>query len=296
MKKGLTISPIFTFRSPLPIATIDGRDLNSNWSTNDLSRQGLPVHGLRGHDRRGRAPGDLQGARHLRNLELQPRRVEDADEPARRRTTSAWSARAASSSSARCSTCSTPRTRAASTPRSSPPTGAPNTGVHAADDVRRRLPGGRTARRADRLPVLASNDSCQLTVREPLFSRWLARFGEPAVFFWIVTTANPELPTELQTPKLSTELPTANCSRVCGVRECARCGVRAAGCGCGSLHRASRIAELRTANCQLLRERSEQLRGGSMLFRAGRRVREHATVASRSPSRDCRSPDTRSPG
>jgi hypothetical protein len=34
--KGLTISPIYTYRSPLPVSTIDGRDLNSNGVTNDI--------------------------------------------------------------------------------------------------------------------------------------------------------------------------------------------------------------------------------------------------------------------
>jgi hypothetical protein len=46
--KGLTISPIFTFRSPLPIATIDGRDLNSNSVTNDLSAKAYKFTGFDG--------------------------------------------------------------------------------------------------------------------------------------------------------------------------------------------------------------------------------------------------------
>jgi outer membrane receptor protein involved in Fe transport len=48
MKKGLTISPIFTFRSPLPIATIDGRDLNSNSVANDLSAKAYKFTGFDG--------------------------------------------------------------------------------------------------------------------------------------------------------------------------------------------------------------------------------------------------------
>jgi outer membrane receptor protein involved in Fe transport len=48
VKKGLTISPIFTFRSPLPIATIDGRDLNSNSVTNDLSAKAYKFTGFDG--------------------------------------------------------------------------------------------------------------------------------------------------------------------------------------------------------------------------------------------------------
>jgi hypothetical protein len=35
--KGLSIAPVFSFRSPLPVSTIDGRDLNRNGETNDLS-------------------------------------------------------------------------------------------------------------------------------------------------------------------------------------------------------------------------------------------------------------------
>jgi hypothetical protein len=46
--KGLTISPIFTFRSPLPIATIDGRDLNSNGVTNDLGANAYKFTGFDG--------------------------------------------------------------------------------------------------------------------------------------------------------------------------------------------------------------------------------------------------------
>jgi outer membrane receptor protein involved in Fe transport len=46
--KGLTIAPIFTFRSPLPIATIDGRDLNSNSVTNDLSAMAYKFTGFDG--------------------------------------------------------------------------------------------------------------------------------------------------------------------------------------------------------------------------------------------------------
>ena len=74
--KGFTISPIFTFRSPLPISTIDGRDLNLNGEINDSWREGLQVHGFRRKD------GDLRRDRTLRNLELQPRRVAHAVEPA----------------------------------------------------------------------------------------------------------------------------------------------------------------------------------------------------------------------
>jgi outer membrane receptor protein involved in Fe transport len=46
--KGVTISPIFTFRSPLPIATTDGRDLNSNSVTNDLSAKAYKFTGFDG--------------------------------------------------------------------------------------------------------------------------------------------------------------------------------------------------------------------------------------------------------
>jgi outer membrane receptor protein involved in Fe transport len=46
--KGLTISPIFTFRSPLPISTIDGRDRNSNGVTNDLGDNAYKFTGFDG--------------------------------------------------------------------------------------------------------------------------------------------------------------------------------------------------------------------------------------------------------
>jgi outer membrane receptor protein involved in Fe transport len=48
VKKGLTISPIFTFRAPLPIGTIDGRDLNSNSVANDLSAKAYQFTGFEG--------------------------------------------------------------------------------------------------------------------------------------------------------------------------------------------------------------------------------------------------------
>ena len=48
MMKGITVSPIFTFRSPLPIATIDGRDLNSNSVTNDISAKAYKFTGFDG--------------------------------------------------------------------------------------------------------------------------------------------------------------------------------------------------------------------------------------------------------
>jgi outer membrane receptor protein involved in Fe transport len=48
MRKGLTISPIFTFRSPLPISTIDGRDLNSNSVINDLGTTAYKFTGFDG--------------------------------------------------------------------------------------------------------------------------------------------------------------------------------------------------------------------------------------------------------
>ena len=47
-KAGFTVSPIFTFRSPLPIATIDGRDLNSNSVANDLSAKAYEFTGFDG--------------------------------------------------------------------------------------------------------------------------------------------------------------------------------------------------------------------------------------------------------
>jgi hypothetical protein len=48
LMKGVTIAPIFTFRSPLPIATIDGRDLNSNSVANDLSAKAYKFTGFDG--------------------------------------------------------------------------------------------------------------------------------------------------------------------------------------------------------------------------------------------------------
>ena len=47
-KSGFTVAPVFTFRSPLPIATIDGRDLNSNAVTNDISAKAYQFTGFDG--------------------------------------------------------------------------------------------------------------------------------------------------------------------------------------------------------------------------------------------------------
>lgn len=44
--KGLTLAPIFTFRSPLPVSTIDGRDLNLNGEINDLPARAYKFTGL----------------------------------------------------------------------------------------------------------------------------------------------------------------------------------------------------------------------------------------------------------
>ena len=72
--KGFTIAPIYFYRSPLPVQTIQGVDANLNGENNDLPGTRLQVHGV------GEAAG---GHRRLRDLELQPRRVAHADEPAR---------------------------------------------------------------------------------------------------------------------------------------------------------------------------------------------------------------------
>jgi outer membrane receptor protein involved in Fe transport len=48
LMKGLTVSPIFTFRSPLPISTVDGRDLNSNSVANDLPTNAYKFTGFDG--------------------------------------------------------------------------------------------------------------------------------------------------------------------------------------------------------------------------------------------------------
>jgi outer membrane receptor protein involved in Fe transport len=53
LMKGVTISPIFTFRSPLPIATQDGRDLNSNSVANDLSDKAYKFTGFSGTNAAG---------------------------------------------------------------------------------------------------------------------------------------------------------------------------------------------------------------------------------------------------
>ena len=68
---------------PLAAADLDDRRARPEQQQRDQRprRQGLPVHGLRGHDIHGRAAGDVQGDRRLQDLELQPRRLEDADEP-----------------------------------------------------------------------------------------------------------------------------------------------------------------------------------------------------------------------
>jgi outer membrane receptor protein involved in Fe transport len=47
-KSGFTVAPVFTFRSPLPIASIDGRDLNSNSVTNDISAKAYEFTGFDG--------------------------------------------------------------------------------------------------------------------------------------------------------------------------------------------------------------------------------------------------------
>ena len=92
MFKGFTVAPTFFYRSPLPVQTIQGVDANLNGENNDLPAQGLPVHGRR----RG-----AEGDRRLRDLELQPRRVAHAGEPARCPRASTCSAARASRRSPR---------------------------------------------------------------------------------------------------------------------------------------------------------------------------------------------------
>jgi hypothetical protein len=48
LMKGLTISPIFTFRSPLPIATLAGQDVNNNAVNNDISAKAYKFTGFDG--------------------------------------------------------------------------------------------------------------------------------------------------------------------------------------------------------------------------------------------------------
>ena len=72
--KGFTIAPTYFYRSPLPVQTITGVDANLNRREQRPPGARLQVHGRR------RGAG---GHRRLRDLELQPRRVAHADEPAR---------------------------------------------------------------------------------------------------------------------------------------------------------------------------------------------------------------------
>ena len=113
--KGFTIAPIFMFRSPLPVRITEGLDINGNSERNDLPAKAYKFDGF------GNAP---EGDRRLRDLELQPRRVADADEPARVVQLPALR-HSRSKRSGRCSTCSTRRTPRRSRPTRSTATGAP---------------------------------------------------------------------------------------------------------------------------------------------------------------------------
>jgi outer membrane receptor protein involved in Fe transport len=46
LKGGFTVAPIFLFKSPLPVSTIDGRDLNLNSERNDLPARAFQYDGL----------------------------------------------------------------------------------------------------------------------------------------------------------------------------------------------------------------------------------------------------------
>jgi hypothetical protein len=51
--KGLTVSPIFMFRSPLPVSIVDGTDLNRNGEINDLPAKAFQFNGI------GEAPKEI---------------------------------------------------------------------------------------------------------------------------------------------------------------------------------------------------------------------------------------------
>lgn len=53
MARGFTFSPIFMFRSPLPVSIVDGRDLNLNGETNDLPARAYQFDGV------GNAPKEI---------------------------------------------------------------------------------------------------------------------------------------------------------------------------------------------------------------------------------------------
>ena len=80
---GIRIAPIFLFRSALPVNLIDGRDLNLDGDARRHPGQGVRGRLVRSERRRLGSPDDVQGARQLRDGELRPRHVADADEPAR---------------------------------------------------------------------------------------------------------------------------------------------------------------------------------------------------------------------
>ena len=134
--KGFTISPIFLYRSPLPVSTTAGVDRNLNWREQRPAGSRVPV-------RRRRQPAE--GHRPVRDLELRPRRVADPDEPARVASFT-LTGRARVEAIAKSSTCSTRRTRRRSSPTD-------ERALHAAERVLGRLPEPRAARRPDRLPV-----------------------------------------------------------------------------------------------------------------------------------------------
>ena len=74
VKGGFTVSPIFLFRSALPVAIIEGLDTNQNGERNDLPVKAYQFDGVR---------QSSEGDRQLRDVELRPWRIADADESAR---------------------------------------------------------------------------------------------------------------------------------------------------------------------------------------------------------------------
>ena len=165
--KGFTIAPVYTFRSPLPVSTTEGIDTNRNGEINDIPERAYQSDGV------GNAPKDIgpcetyncgRGAwRSQMNLRLSygfrlwgSSRIEAIGEifnVLNAKNPSAFTRHAAARH------------------------GTSESGLHAADQLLRRLPAAGAARRSARVPLL-------VLVRIVGSGGGASGFSRAPLFFW----------------------------------------------------------------------------------------------------------------
>ena len=138
MVKGFTISPIFLYRSPLPVAITEGSRRNLNCDNNDLPDRAYQFDGV---------GQPAEGHRRVRDVELRSRRVAHADEPSP--LVQLRSLRPVAYRSHRRDLQPVQREEPVDLRDQSA-----ERAVHAAERVLGRLPEPRAARRTDRVPLL----------------------------------------------------------------------------------------------------------------------------------------------